>query len=129
MNKKGFTLIDLLCVIVLLALITVLATTGIMSLSKSSKENMYCAKVEIIENIAKEYAVKYEKELNNSTDLYNGYKSIKIKVNDLVLSGDLEADKDNNVLSPIDNSIMNDIEIIIYLKNNRINAYIDNNIC
>lgn len=129
MNKKGFTLVEILCVIVLLALITVMATAGIMSMSKNSKENLYCAKIEIIETMASEYAVKYEKELNNSIDLYNGYKSLKIKVNDLVVNGKLEPDKDQNVLSPLDNSVMNDVEIIIYLKNNNIYAHIDNNIC
>jgi len=129
MNKKGFTLIELLCVIVILALITVLATAGIMSMSKNSKENLFCAKIEMIENLAEEYAVKYERELNESTELYNGYKSLRIKINDLVLNGKLEPDQDDNVLNPIDNKIMNDQDIIIYLKNNMINAYIDNNVC
>lgn len=129
MNKKGFTLIELLCVIVLLALITVLATTGIMAMSKNSKENMYCAKIELIESLAEDYGAKYERELNESTSYYQEYKSLKIKINDLVVNGALEGDKEDNVLSPIDNSIMNDIEIILYLKNNQINAHIDNNIC
>lgn len=129
-NKRGFTLIELLCVIVLLALITVIASTGIMSLSSKSKENLYCAKLEMIESLARDYGIKYEKELNNSPTLYNGYKSMKIKVNDLVLNGSLEPDNDNNVINPMDNSSLNEKEIIIYLKNNQIYAYIDsNNIC
>lgn len=129
-NKKGFTLIELLCVIVLLALITVIASAGIMSLSSKSKENLYCAKLEMIESLARDYGIKYEKELNNSTTLYNGYKSMKITVNDLVLNGSLEPDQDNIVINPIDNSSLNSKEIILYLKNNQIYAYIDsNNIC
>lgn len=129
-NKRGFTLIELLCVIVLLALITVIASTGIMSLSNKSKENVYCAKIEIIESLAQDYGLKYEKELNNSTTLYNGYKSMKITVNDLVISGLLEPDSDDKVINPLDNSSMNNEEIILYLKNNQINVFIDsNNIC
>ncbi len=129
-NKKGFTLVELLCVIVILALISVMATTGIIALSSRSKENMYCAKLEMISSIARDYAVKYEYELNNSTELFNGYKSLKIKVNDLINSGKLETDKDDKVINPIDESSLNDKEIILYLKNNQINAYIDsNNIC
>lgn len=129
-NKKGFTLVELLCVIVILALISVMATTGIIALSSRSKENMYCAKLEMISSIARDYAVKYEYELNNSTELFNGYKSLKIKVNDLINSGKLENDKDDKVINPIDESSLNDKEIILYLKNNQINAYIDsNNIC
>lgn len=129
-NKKGFTLVELLSVIVILALISVMATTGIIALSNKSKENMYCAKLEMISSVARDYGVKYEYELNNSNEYYNGYKSLKIKVSDLITSGKLETDKDNTVISPLDDSSLNDKEIILYLKNNRINAYIDsNNIC
>lgn len=128
-NKRGFTLVELLCVITLLAFISVIATTGIMTFSKKSKENMYCAKIEVIEAVAKDYGRKYEKELNNSSVLYNGYKSLRIKVSDLVKSGYLEGDKEDIVINPIDDSSLNSTEIIIYLKNNQINAYVENNIC
>lgn len=128
-NKKGFTLIELLCVIVLLAVITVIATTGIMNLSHDSKENLFCAKIEMIEATAKDYGASYEKELNLSTEYYNGYKSITITIHDLVVAGKLEPDKDELVLNPIDNSSMNDLEIILYLKNNQIYAEYPNNVC
>lgn len=129
-NKKGFTLVELLSVIVILALISVMATTGIITLSNKSKENMYCAKLEMISSVARDYAVKYEYELNHSSELFNGYKSLKIKVSDLINNGKLETDKDNTVINPLDDSSLNEKEIILYLKNNRINAYIDsNNIC
>ena len=129
MNKKGFTLVELLSVISILAVISVMASAGVMKLYNNSKENMYCAKIKMIETEAEEYAIKYERELNESDNLYNGYKSLTIKINDLVENGNIEANKDNNIINPIDNSIMNNIDIIIYLKNNQINAYIDNNIC
>lgn len=128
-NKKGFTLIELLCVIVLLAVITVIATAGIMTLSKQSKDNLYCAKVEMIESLARDYGIVFEKELNQSTEYYEGYRSIKITVNDLVLAGKLEPDSEDNVLNPQDNTIMNDLEIILYLKNNQIYAVLPNNVC
>lgn len=129
-NKKGFTLVELLSVIVILALISVMATTGIITLSNKSKENMYCAKLEMISSVARDYVVKYEYELNHSSELFNGYKSLKIKVSDLINNGKLETDKDNTVINPLDDSSLNEKEIILYLKNNRINAYIDsNNIC
>ncbi len=130
MNKKGFTLIELLCVIALLALITTLASTSIINLSKKSKENLYCAKISLIKTAAEDYALKLEKELNASTNLYEGYKSLTIKVSDLVSSGKLTADKDDIVLNPLDNTSMNNLEIIIYLANNHINSYIaTDNIC
>jgi len=128
-NKKGFTLIEILCVIVLIGILSVIATISIVNLSSKSKENLYCAKIELIENIAESYGIKYELELNNSNELYNGYKSLKIKVSTLVDAGKLEPDKKNDVINPKDNTIMNDINIILYLKNNQIKAEIPNNIC
>ena len=128
-NKKGFTLIEILCVIVLIGILSVIATISIVNLSSKSKENLYCAKIELIENIAESYGIKYELELNNSNELYNGYKSLKIKVRTLVDAGKLEPDKKHDVINPKDNTIMNDIDIILYLKNNQIKAEIPNNIC
>ena len=128
-NKKGFTLIEILCVIVLIGILSVIATISIVNLSSKSKENLYCAKIELIENIAESYGIKYELELNNSNELYNGYKSLKIKVSTLVDAGKLEPDKKNDVINPKDNTIMNDIDIVLYLKNNQIKAEIPNNIC
>lgn len=128
-NKKGFTLIELLCVIALLAIISGVATASIINLSNKSKDNLYCAKIEMIESEAERFGVKYELELNNSEELYNGYKSIKIKIQDLVDAGKLETDKKDNVINPKDNSIMNDLDIILYLKNNQVKAEIPNNIC
>ena len=128
-NKKGFTLIEILCVIVLIGILSVIATISIVNLSSKSKDNLYCAKIELIENIAASYGIKYELELNNSNELYNGYKSLKIKVRTLVDAGKLEPDKKNDVINPKDNTIMNDIDIILYLKNNQIKAEIPNNIC
>lgn len=128
-NKRGFTLIELLCVIALIAILSVVATVSIVGLSSKSKDNLYCAKIKLIESEAERFGAKYELELNNSSELYNGNKSIKIKVQALVDAGKLDPDKNNNVLNPKDNSVMNDIDIILYLKNNQIRAEIPNNIC
>lgn len=128
-NKKGFTLIEILCVIALIAILSVVATVSIVGLSSKSKDNLYCAKIKLIESEAERFGVKYELELNNSNELYNGNKSIKIKVQALVDAGKLEPDRKDDVLNPKDNSVMNDIDIILYLKNNQIRAEIPNNIC
>ena len=129
-NKKGFTLVELLCVIVLLAILTVMATAGIMNLSNKSKTNLYCAKIKMIESIASDYGIKLEKQINNSTIDYLGHKSITIQVSTLVDAGKLDADSDGIVVNPVDNSSMNDMDIILTIENNAIKAYIDtNNVC
>lgn len=130
-NKKGFTLIELLCVIAILAVVTTIASASIINLSNASKENLYCAKLEMIESAAKSYAVGYEYELNNSNTYYEGYKSIVITVNDLVESGALSPDKEDTVLNPINNESINNMNIILYLKNNQVYVHINdsNNVC
>lgn len=128
-NKKGFTLIELLCVIAILAVVTTIASASVVNLSNKSKNNLYCAKLEMIESAAKGYAINHEYELNQSASLYEGYKSLKITVNDLVENGNLSPDKEDTVLNPKDNSSLNNLELILYLKNNQVYVAIDNNIC
>lgn len=130
MNKKGFTLVEMLAVITILALVSTIAASSAVSITRQSKENLYCTKLSLIKSMAREYAINYEKELNNSTDYFDGNKSIRIKVSDLIKSGKISPDKGESVLSPLDNSVLDDLEIILYLKNNQINAYIpESNIC
>lgn len=128
-NKKGFTLIELLCVIALLAIVTTIASASVINLSNKSKENLYCAKLEMIESAAKSYAVGYEYELNKSNNYYNGYKSLTITIDDLIKSGNLSPDKNDEVINPINNESLNDLKIILYLKNNQVYVDIDNNVC
>lgn len=129
-NKKGFTLIELLCVIAILAVVTTIASASIINLSNKSKENLYCAKLKMIESAAKNYSVGYMYELNESTTYYDGYKSLIITVDDLVKKGNLSPDKGDTVLNPINNESLNQLEIILYLKNNQVYVYMDdNNIC
>ena len=129
-NKKGFTLIELLCVIAILAVVTTIASASIINLSNSSKENLYCTKLKLIETAAKDYARSHEYELNTSNTYYEGSKSLVITVNDLVLNGNLSPDKDNTVISPINNESLNNVSVILYYKNNQFYAYInDNNVC
>ena len=129
-NKKGFTLIEVLCVIAILAVITTIASSSIINLTNKSKENLYCTKLELIKSAAKSYGSSYEYELNNSTTYFNNHKSLTITVDDLVKNGNFSYDKDETVSNPLNDESLNDLEIIIYLENNQINVYIeDNNIC
>ena len=45
MNRKGFTLVEILAVLVLIALVTVLAVTGTNSVNKRSKERLLNTKI------------------------------------------------------------------------------------
>ncbi|MCM1052773.1 MAG: prepilin-type N-terminal cleavage/methylation domain-containing protein [Ruminococcus sp.] len=128
-NKKGFTLVEMLAVVAILAVVTTFAASSAVSVTRKGKESLYCTKLDIIRNEARSFGLNLEKELNNSNEYYNGYKSLTITVDDLVKNGNLSPDKDDYVLNPVDNSYINDLKIIIYLKNNNIAAYIASDIC
>lgn len=92
-NKKGFTLVELLSVIVVLAIIIAIAVPAYGRVSNSINQKQYQNKLELIKVAALKYA-----DDTNYTAFY---------IDDLVLNGYLDADSGNEVLSNIDNSNMN----------------------
>ena len=61
--KKGFTLVELLAVITLLAVIGLIAIPVVNRTINSSKEKAYSAQVEEIENAAKSWAAEHLDEI------------------------------------------------------------------
>ena len=55
MKKNGFTLVELLAVVVILALITLMGTVGVSSLKDGINKSMWNSTVELIETAAKRY--------------------------------------------------------------------------
>ena len=47
-NKNGFTLVELLAVIVILSLLALLTSTAVTKLVKDSKEDLYQTQIELI---------------------------------------------------------------------------------
>ena len=118
-KNKGFTLVELLAVIVVLAILIAIAVPSTFAISNKLKTNMYCRKIDSIEVAAKLYG---EDRKDSFTEKYDNNPSKKIKVKDLIDSGDLK--KDNRtapyVIDPRDNSGMDDLELTVYQKFNRI---------
>ena len=85
--KKGFTLIELICVIVLLGLIAMIAIA-----INSSKEKAYNEQVALIEDTARTYMSKNSAKLPNQT---SGAK-ICIRVHDLQTAGLLSSEDIQN---------------------------------
>ncbi len=126
-NNKGFTLVELLAVIVLLAILVSIAVPSTISISNKLKANMYCKKIDSIEMAAKLYG---EDRKESFTETYNSNASKKIKVRDLIASGDLkkEGNEEPFITNPIDGSSMDDLELIVYEKYNRIYVHFDEDI-
>lgn len=55
MNKRGFTLVELLAIIVILSLLTLIGSTTVTKLVKNSKEKLYDAQIELIKVAAESW--------------------------------------------------------------------------
>ena len=85
MNKKGFTLVELLVVIVIIGVLSVIIIPSVININKSINERLYEDKKEKIESAAQLYA-------NNHEELFNGTSQVTIYVSDLVKSNYFTAD-------------------------------------
>lgn len=80
MNKKGFTLVELLAVIVILAIIALIATPQILNIIVSSRES---ATSESVDGIYKAIGIDYAENLEfEGAGCYNYSKSNKVWTND-----------------------------------------------
>ncbi len=101
MNKdKGFTLTELLAVIIIMALLAVAAIGGYTTMTNNGRKKAYESKVASIENAA----VKYAKENNLSS-------SVTFSVNKLVVEGYFQPDENTDsglavVINPKNNENM-----------------------
>ncbi len=70
MNKKGFTLIELISIIVILSLIALIVFPAVTSIIKSSRNSAYESQITILEKAAKQYYLDRPNELpdENSSD-------------------------------------------------------------
>ena len=99
-NNKGFTLTELLAVIVIISILSVAAISGYSTMTRNSKKKTYESKVQSIENAAIKFA--NDSNLNTSTT---------ITVNKLVVEGYLQPDESTetglaSILNPVNNENM-----------------------
>ena len=97
MNKKGFTLIELISIIVILSLIALIVFPAVTSIIKSSRNSAYESQITILEKAAKQYYLDRPNELpdENSSDesiidIYDLVANNYIIEEDLTDIGDLE---------------------------------------
>lgn len=130
MNKKGFTLVELLAVIVVLSLIVVIAATSINSSVNTSKEKILEDRINNITSGAISY-VQNEKNILNETDCaalnakqHTTYDRCKVyTVQELLDLNAVETnDKDGKIMNPVTNMEMNGDVLTVYRMNNRLHA-------
>ena len=101
MNKKGFTLIELIMVIVLIAILSLILIPNIFTLLNKSKISSCESLKKNIESAAKTYVINNKYELNFSC---NTPKDITLET--LIIAGDLKVDSSGQITNPLDDSII-----------------------
>ncbi|MBO4601395.1 MAG: prepilin-type N-terminal cleavage/methylation domain-containing protein [Bacilli bacterium] len=125
-NKKGFTMIELLAVIVVLGVIISIASLSISKIMEKNKQKAYETKVEVILKQAKQYAYDNENIFYNSDKRFGNYVCEVISVQDLISGGYIDAnDKelvdDVNgdqvvITNPLTQESMTTLNILLYIK-------------
>ena len=111
-NHKGFTMVELLAVITILAIIMVILIPAVTNISKNTKESILNSKISTIETSASKYG---EDNINTYQKCTNGlesgvinddaYDECIISVDDLVGLGYLEYDTTKDDASYVGNPV------------------------
>ncbi len=124
MNKKGFTLIETIMVIAILALLMLILVPNVITLI--NKNNIKsCQNLEAsIKNAAKVYVANNKYQLGFSCNASETTSIVKIPIQNLIDSGDLKLQNDNLVNPKNNSTIKQDKEITVkYDCNKKIFTY------
>ena len=114
MNKKGFTLVELMAVIAILGIILLIAVPSYLGVSKKIKADMWDNKMKMIETAVEMWVqdnksdfCEYDRPNNKwkatSDFRYNKLNSSDYRISILIDEGYLSADDDGRFINPIDN--------------------------
>ena len=143
MKKNGFTLVELLAVIVILAVVTSMASVGVSSLRKGINKSMWNSTVELIENGAKNYCSDKKTQIKNidvskNKCMINGKKYVPcltIKVEDLLerkyVNTKNYAIRNNEKIKVLVNNtvIKSDNETENFKNDGKVYIYLENDLC
>ena len=118
MNKKGFTLIELIVVIVLLSLISLVVFPAVFKTLNTSKQMAYESQKEIVLKAAKEYYL-------DNIDLLPETKEeseTSIELKDLIKNGYINEDE---IINPKNNHVLNGKVKVSYLSNKYVYEFIE----
>ncbi len=124
-DNKGFTLVELLAVIVVLAIIISIAVPSTMSISKRIRKNMFCSKIDFIETQAQLYGEDRKDSFGNIKIDGKNYPGKTVTVKELVTTKYLKKDNDSEPYTedPRDKTkTLDNMSLSIYIKNQR--AYV-----
>ena len=103
MNKKGFTLIETIMVIAILALLMLILVPNVISLINKNNIKSCHNLEDSIKNAAKVYVTNNKYQLGFSCNASETTSIVKIPIQDLIDSGDLKLQNDK-LVNPKNNS-------------------------
>ena len=103
MKKDGFTLIEILVVVILLGILITFTSVSVIKIRKNTLNDLYKNKIKYIETSASEWGSDNLNLLNNNSCHY-------INVGFLITNGYAVGDNDNKteLLNPLDNNSLNE---------------------
>ncbi len=128
MNKnKGFTLVELLSAMVIIAIVLVILMPGILYMFKDVRRNTLYNKISTIEVAGKKYASNIKDEIKDKTTYnsdgttntcYTNSDGNELTIKDLIDLGYVESEVtgDSAVLSPVDSSKLLGVIRLCYCK-------------
>ena len=132
MNKKGFTLVELLAVIVVMALLVTIAVPNVIAISRKIRVEMFCDKVDMILDGAKLYGSDNYDLIKDKINATGDTESkISITVTDLLNNNYVTKDDKNGSINsptnpcikdPRDNSSMDSKVVELGIRNKRVYA-------
>ncbi len=129
--NKGFTLVELMAVLVLIVIIASIGYAGITAVQRNINQNLWEATVEEIETGAVKYGQDNLNALNtNETCNIDGSETrncIEVTVEFLIDSNYIDTDEVDDsekeiITNNVTGEIVNDNIVCIYLENNRVYA-------
>lgn len=129
MNKKGFTLVELLAVLVLISLLMGLAIPGINRISNNMKKKSYNQKIKLVESAAELWGQDNKTRLQTTSCTIDGNNVLCYKITIKELLNENYLDSDNNsgkYINPKNDKDMKDCIVFVYKQNKRVYAKFDN---
>jgi len=133
MNNRGFTLVEILGVIMLLGIIVIIVVPVIGNSAKNAKIKTLESKIKNIEKAAVLYAqdekISFDISCNSEEtdvcyDIINCMCADEIDVKTLIDAGKIDYDKESDVINPVDETkSLNNCRIIIYKKYGKIYSH------
>ena len=122
MNKKGFTLVEVLAVVAILAILIIIVVPSVTSINKSARKKMLANKLETVKQALTLWSQDHKKCFVYGSDDCLGTCNINAKTctvtfyeaaDEGILKFDVNEEDEKTVINPVDNSSLNNNTITI----------------